>query len=337
MRFRFITATPLEIRRGSGTYVGIRTLAESLRAAGHEVILTTPRLRLPVFTAERLLFNAMLRPQPCDVTVGFDMDGYRLPPHVVALKGVIADEMGHERGFTQASMGMQARCEALHARRAKVVLCTSRYSAERAAECYGLAKPPTIVPELIDLAQWRSLLAAHPAPPEPGRFAVLFVGRLYRRKRADLLVRAAALLEQRIPELDVRIVGDGPCAADWRRIGRGPRVHFLGDVSRAALAREYNRCDVFCLPSVQEGFGIVFLEAMAAGKPIVAARAGASPETVPHAALAEPGSAESLAAEILRLYEDPARRAAMATEGLRRVELYDAPRVAGVFAKLTAP
>jgi len=116
-------------------------------------------------------------------------------------------------------------------------------------------------------------------------------------------------------------------------MAHGPRVEFLGDVSRAALAREYNRCDVFCLPSVQEGFGIVFLEAMAAGKPIVAARAGASPETAPHAALAEPGSAESLADEILRLYEDPARRAAMAAEGLRRVALYDAPCVAALFAR----
>ena len=79
-------------------------------------------------------------------------------------------------------------------------------------------------------------------------------------------------------------------------------VRWFGDVSRAELAREYRNASVFCLPSVQEGFGIVLLEAMAAGKPIVAARAAAIPEVAPHAALAEPDNAESLAAELERLY-----------------------------------
>ena len=78
------------------------------------------------------------------------------------------------------------------------------------------------------------------------------------------------------------------------------------------LAAEYNRCHVFCLPSVQEGFGIVLLEAMAAGKPMVAARAGAIPEVAPHAALVEPDSAEALAAGIEMLYRSPERAVAVA-------------------------
>ena len=92
---------------------------------------------------------------------------------------------------------------------------------------------------------------------------------------------------------------------------------WLGDVSRAALAAEYRRAGIFCLPSVQEGFGIVLLEAMAAGIPIVASRAAAIPEVVPHGMLVEPDSAEALAAGIEELSGDPGRRAELARRGAR--------------------
>ena len=99
----------------------------------------------------------------------------------------------------------------------------------------------------------------------------------------------------------------------------------------ADRAAEYNRADLFCLPSVQEGFGVVFLEAMAAARPIVAARAAAIPEVVPHGVLVEPDCAEALAAGIESLYRAPALRAAQVAAGSRWVEQFDAPRVAALF------
>jgi glycosyltransferase involved in cell wall biosynthesis len=339
VRFRFVTATPLDIRRGSGTYVGMAALAHALEGLGHTVIFETPRRMLPVYTAHRLLFNRGLRPSGgFDVTVGFDMDGYRIagqPGHVAALKGVIADEVRFERGATKWTMGMQARCEQLHVRRAARVVVTSRYCAERVKSLYGVSGEPVVVPELIDLAEWVRILGRGSGLSRESAFTVLSVGRFYRRKRIDVLLRAAALLREHIPGLAVRIVGNGPCNARWLRLAQELRlestVTWLGDVSRAQLAAEYRRASVFAMPSVQEGFGIVLLEAMAAGKPIAASRAAAIPEVAPHAMLVEPDNANALACGIEWLWKNPDACAAQARAGAEWVQRFDAPVVARQF------
>jgi glycosyltransferase involved in cell wall biosynthesis len=337
LRLRFLTSTPQDITRGSGTYVGISVLAGALRELGHTVDFESPTRHFPVFTVERLWFNRGLRAADAyDCTVGFDMDGYRIAAgaaHVASLKGVIADEVRFESGLTRLTMSVQARCERLHVHRAARVLVTSRYSGECAQRLYGLEQFPTVVPELIDLAAWRRYLAAFPA--RSARFTVLYVGRFYRRKRVNLLLDAAADLRHAIPNMEVRIVGNGPCDVAWRtqaqRLQLEKTVTWLGDISRADLAAEYNRAHFFCLPSVQEGFGIVLLEAMAAGKPIVAARAAAIPDVAPHATLVEPESAHSLAAGILDLYASAEAQFTQTAKGLDRVEQFDAPRVARLF------
>ncbi|MGO9228306.1 MAG: glycosyltransferase family 4 protein [Bryobacteraceae bacterium] len=341
MRIRFLTSTPLDISRGSGTYVGIAVLARAVGELGHEVVIETPRTHLPVYTAERLLFNRGFRPSTgFDRTIGFDMDGYRIATeagHIAALKGVIADEVRFERGWTRLTMAVQARCERLHVLRAARVIVTSRYCAAQVRALYGASREPAVVPELIDLAEWRAALAAGGAQDQAGRFVVLFVGRLYRRKRVEVLLRAADALRGRIPELEVRIVGNGPCAAPLRQLAAELQlegaVTFLGDVSRGQLVDAYRAASVFCLPSVQEGFGIVLLEAMAAAKPMVASRAAAIPEVAPHATLVEPDNPEALAAGIELLYRSPAIRASQSLEGAARVEQFDAPRVARLFCE----
>ncbi len=283
---------------------------------------------------------ALLKHHP--ITVGFDMDGYALSGksrglHVAAIKGVIADEMRFEAGLTKATMRLQAACEKRHVQRADLVLATSHYSAQRIQEFYAISTQPRIVPELIDLSSWRELLQLNPAQPEENKFVVLSVCRFYPRKRLHILLGAADRLRSKIPGLEIRIVGDGPEAPSlkslWRTRNLQGIVTWLGNVSQAELAREYNRCDTFCLPSVQEGFGIVFLEAMACGKPIVAARAGASPEVVQHGILVEPDNEESLAEGIQRLYENPALRASFAEDGSRFVNRFDAPIVTEAFLR----
>ena len=166
--------------------------------------------------------------------------------------------------------------------------------------------------------------------PPSGRFTVLSVARAYPRKRLGLLVEAARRLESKIPGFEIRIAGDGPEAPPLKKISPAS-VTWLGTISLTELAREYNGCDLFCLPSVQEGFGIVFLEAMASGKPIAAARAASVPEVVPHAELVNPDDAAALANGILEMYLQPEARIENARAGAERVKIYDAPHVARQF------
>jgi glycosyltransferase involved in cell wall biosynthesis len=339
VRIAFLTSTPLDFARGSGTFAGISTLARAAETLGAEIAFFTPRAHCPVYTLERLWFNRQLRREnfrAFDVVVGFDMDGYRVAgrrgvPHVASIKGVIADEMRFERGLTRRTLAVQAACERAHVRRADLAITTSSYAAARISELYAPARAPRVVPECIDLDAWRELFRLHPASPDPARFTVLSVCRFYPRKRLELLLEAAA----RLPGIGLRIVGRGPEEGRLRRLARalnlGDRVRWLGDVSQTELAGEYQRADIFCLPSVQEGFGIVFLEAMAAGKPIVAARAAAVPEVVSDGLLVEPESAVALIAAIERLRADEALRRDLAARGRRAVERHDARRVAGLF------
>ena len=214
-------------------------------------------------------------------------------------------------------------------------MTTSRYAASRIAELYGVRQQISIVPELIDLAGWRARLARYPAVPDGATFTVFSTCHHYPRKRLEVLLRAAAQLRGRIPGLRVRISGDGPERGRLRRLWRELRlentVEWLGFISAGKLAEEYNRADVFCLPSVQEGFGIVFLEAMAARKPIVAVRAAAIPEVVESGVLVEPDNAESLAEGLASLYANPDLRRTLAERGASIVERYDAPVVARRF------
>jgi glycosyltransferase involved in cell wall biosynthesis len=117
-------------------------------------------------------------------------------------------------------------------------------------------------------------------------------------------------------------------------------VIFLGEVSRQALAVEYAGADVFCLPTVQEGFGLVFAEAMVAGLPVVACRAAAVPEVVEDRRtgfLVNPRSPDELAMAMETLLTNPGLRAEMGEAGRRRAEALDLERVAARFVDAVHP
>lgn len=346
MRFAFLSSTPPSPVEGSGTFVAIDGLVRGLGRLGHQAALRPLGRRTRFHTLDRWLYNARvaLAPPAADVVVGVDLDGFlwarrrRRPPFVVMLKGIIADELRNERGWTRALLAVQARWERRNTARADRVIVPSRYAARIAGEVYGV--PPArvaVVPEPVDLADWRARFARAARRPAP-RPTVLAVARFYPRKRLGDLLHAAARLRARIPRVQVRIVGTGPEAARLRALHAALRladtVVFLGAVSRGTLAVEYVSAHCFCLPTVQEGFGLVFAEAMAAGLPVVACRAAAVPEIVEDRGtglLVEPGSPDALATALEMLLQDETLRRTYGRAGARRVEAFDLEPVARRF------
>ena len=348
MRIAFLSSTPASPVEGSGTFVGLSGLLHGLAALGHDVTFRPLAFRTRFHTLDRWLYNAhiALDPPPADVMVGVDLDGFlwarrRRQRFVVALKGVIADELTNEQGVTRALLSVQARWERANVHRADHVVVPSAYSAAMTVELYGLARDRvSVVPEPIDLAGWRARLAAAPPPP-PHAPTVLTVARMYPRKRLEDLLAAAVRVRERIADVRFRIVGNGPEGSRLRalhaRLGLGDTVQFLGDVSAAALAVEYVSADCFCLPSSQEGFGIVFLEAMTAGLPVVACRAAAVPEVVADGetgVLVPPRDPDALAQALQKVLSESTWARGLGTAGTRRVSAFDLAPVAQRFMEV---
>lgn len=350
MRIAFLDSWWRDPVRGSGTAVGIRGLAGGLAALGHEVVPVGPAAGARGRLSERLAYNlalpGRLRGEKFDLTVGFDWDGCllkrgALSPYVVALKGVSADEAAFERGLARLALSLQARLEDRNARRADRVVTPSRYSAARAVAAYGLDPARVrVVPEGIDPAAW-----GNGATPRDGRPPVILsVAHQYPRKNTATLLSAMPAVRARVPDARLRVVGGGPELVALRHAARGlgldGAVTFLGEVpDDDAVRREYAGAAVFCLPSMQEGFGLVFLEAMAAGLPVVAGDAAAVPEVVPDGEaglLVPPEDADALARALADLLADPARRARMGAAGRTRAEAHAWPRIAARFLDAVA-
>ena len=154
---------------------------------------------------------------------------------------------------------------------------------------------------------------------------IVYAGRVSFEKRVDVLAEAVRALQG---EARFAVVGEGP-ARPWleeRLAGTG--TVFTGFLAGDELGAAYASADVFAFPSDSETLGFAALEAMAAGVPVVAARAGGIPHVVDHGRtglLVEPGSGAALAEGIRALLRDPGLRARLAAEGRREAERWSWP------------
>jgi len=237
-----------------------------------------------------------------------------------------------------------SRLERINARNADGVITTSAYCREAIRRHYGVAHQRVqLVPEGIDLARWQRIARATPRRSDGA--TILCVARQYPRKHIADLLRAMPLVRAAVPGARAVIVGDGPEHARLRALAAelrlGAAVNLVGAIpDDDVVAQMYFQADVFCLPSVQEGFGIVFLEAMASSLPIVATTAAAIPEVVPHrraGLLVPPGDVGALAEALIELLRNPDQRAAYGAFGRIQVEGYDWNAVADRFIDQVEP
>jgi phosphatidylinositol alpha-1,6-mannosyltransferase len=163
-----------------------------------------------------------------------------------------------------------------------------------------------------------------------GRPVLLTIARLVERKGIDSVLRALPAVLRAVPNLVYLVAGDGPererLGALTRELALDDAVRFVGSVTDAELPLWYSLADVFVMPSRSdppdvEGFGIVFVEASACERPVIAARAGGVPDAVADGIsglLVTPGDTAELAAKISELLLDPARAAELGRRGRER-------------------
>jgi teichuronic acid biosynthesis glycosyltransferase TuaC len=218
-------------------------------------------------------------------------------PLVISVHG--GDVLGLVDGWADGSAAVAAAFAA-----ARLTLANSRAIAERSR---ALGAPDVRVVHLgTDL----------PAATATDSPTLVTVAHLVARKRHADVLRALWLLRDEHPELRWVVIGDGPERAALERLaaelGIAERVELRGALAPVAALAAAREAGIFVLPSIDEAFGVAYIEAMAAGLPAIGSRGEPGPEEIAACGggirLVPPGDPEALAAELRPLLDEPAWR-----------------------------
>lgn len=160
---------------------------------------------------------------------------------------------------------------------------------------------------------------------------LLFLGRLGKRKGIFDLLQALVALQEDFPNIGLKCGGDGELeevALQARRLGISHSVHILGWVTGDSKKRLLRNCNLYVLPSYDEGLPVSVLEAMAAALPVVSTPVGGIPEAIEDGVegyLVPPGDIDALAQALRRLLSDPQLRLRMGLAGRKKIEAYFTP------------
>jgi glycosyltransferase involved in cell wall biosynthesis len=283
-----------------------------------------------------------------DVYEAHAVSGYGFPktikklgtkkPFIHTIHGVLADEyeQAKKNGYPSVRgrvanyfMLRLSKLEEETAKRATIIVTISNYSLEKIQKYYGVEHSKVrIVPNGVDIEKFKPMdtKAARHKFGLDNDPCVLFVGSLIPRKGVPFLIEAAKKVVKDQADTKFLIVGDGPqrnqLSDSLKTVNLSRNFKFLGNLKEDELTAVYNCADVFVLPSIQEGQGIVLLEAQASGKPVVAFDVGGVNEAVRNqetGLLVEVGNEDALADALLKLLTDKELSEKMGSNGRRFV------------------
>lgn len=260
-------------------------------------------------------------------------------PFIHTIHGVLADEyeQAKSNGYDSfrgrlANYFMKglAKHEARTAQNASLVVTISRHSLGKIKQYYSVdERKIRIVPNGVDPEKFKPTTEREAVRRQFGLAdepCVLFVGSLIPRKGLPFLVEVAKKIIEEQKETKFVIVGEGPLRSQLANSLEAAKLSgnfkFLGNVKEEMLPALYNCADVFALPSIQEGQGIVLLEAQACAKPVVAFDIGGVNEAVRNGEsglLVKRGNVNDLAAALLKIISNKALQEKMGANGRKFV------------------
>jgi len=256
----------------------------------------------------------------------------KLPPMIVMYHSDILKKHPFTRALKKVYTSPLFQGKLL--RKAEVIFATSPNYVKLSDILYKYTYKVRIVPNGIDLSEFKPGSSTQKFREKHGLTkkdkVILFTGRLIPYKGVQYLIKALPKVIKKVPEVKLLIVGEGPEKENWRRLaeeeGVSDRVIWAGKLSWSDLKKAYAACDVFVLPSVMktEAFGIVLLEAMAMGKPVITTTISGTEYVVRGAGIAvPPKDSDSLANAIIQVLSNKNKAKKMSVKSSQKVKEFE--------------
>ncbi|MEK7561108.1 MAG: glycosyltransferase family 4 protein [Patescibacteria group bacterium] len=194
------------------------------------------------------------------------------------------------------------------------------------ARQYGYKKDIAVIPNGVDAEQF-AVGIPHSLSPTPHATTIITVSRLVHKNGIDILIDAVAEVKKSIPDIQCVIIGDGPERGNLERRAASDEirdhVRFVGVIPYEQIPQYLHEADVFVRPSRSEGMGNVFVEALAAGLPIIGTPVGGIVDIIEDGKtglFVRPDDSHDLAEKIIRLFNDPQLQQTIVENGQKMVK-----------------